>query len=116
MDDIETLLDRIVKRVADSRLPDAEKAEIFAQIDAGLHHLVWPIVLSHVPEYKLKLMKDNPSGVTLDQYIDIITSAIQNPSTPKEIHDEIVEALHEVSSLVDKELPGGEKMPSKQAA
>lgn len=104
MDDLDTILTRIIDRVTASQLPETEKADIFASITAGMHRLVWPILLSHAPEYLLKEAVDKPEQFTLDDYTEIIESALQNPATAKEMHDELVAALIEVDETVTKAL------------
>ncbi len=105
MDDIDAILTRIVTKISESPLRDTEKADIYARISAGLHHLVWPIIVSHVPQYILEDVTGNPEKVTINRYLELIEGALQNPATPKEIHDEVKGALEEVEALLNDKLP-----------
>jgi hypothetical protein len=109
MDDIDTLLTTIINSVTESPLDEEEKADIFARISAGMHHLVWPILLKHMPESELKDVTTHPETMTLSRYADLIESSLRNPATPKEIHDEIYGALEEVEQLLTRALPKAQK-------
>ncbi len=102
MDDIDELLTGIVKSVSGSKLSDTEKADVYAQLAVGMRTLVWPILLSHTPEYLLKEATSGEHPFTVDDYAELIEAALQNPSTAKEIHEELIGALREVDSLVSK--------------
>jgi hypothetical protein len=104
-DVIDELLGRIVTKVAGSGLSDNEKADVFARISSGLHHLVWPILLVHMPEQQLKEFIDHPENMTIDHYTALIEAALQNPQTPKEVYTEILGALEEVEGVVDGYFP-----------
>lgn len=99
MDDIEVILTSITSKVSLSKLSEVEKAEVLSQLTVGMHRLVWPILLSHVPEYVLKEVTDKKS-LTMDEYVELIESALKNPATAREIHDEFKAALLEVQALV----------------
>lgn len=99
MDYIDNSITRIIGKIHNSSLSDTEKADVLSELSAGMRHLVWPILLSHVPEYLLKEAMDKKS-MTVDDYVEIIQSSLQNPATAKEIHDELKEALLEVEALV----------------
>ena len=103
MDDINDIVNDIITRVTKSEHPDTEKADIMAAVSLGMRKLVWPILLSHVPEYLLREAKEN-EAMTVDEYLEIIESALSNPATAKEMHDELKAALAEVDQLVTKTL------------
>lgn len=103
MDDINEIVNDIITRVTVSKLPDTEKADIMTAVSLGMRKLVWPILLSHVPEYLLREAKKN-EAMTVDDYLEIIESALSNPATAKEMHDELKAALAEVDQLVTKTL------------
>lgn len=105
MDTVDILLQRIFQRVYGSKLPDTEKADIYVQLEVGMRRLVWPILLSHIPKYMLDDAVTHPEKVTMTRYSELIESALQNPATPKEIHDEIKGALEEVEALLAARLP-----------
>jgi len=100
MDDVEQLLIRILTKISESSRSDGEKADAYVQLNVGMRRLVWPILLTHIPEYLLKDAVDHPERITVDQYTELIKSALQNPATSKEIHDEIMGALVEVEALL----------------
>lgn len=104
MDTIDTTLTRILTVIAESSLSDTEKADLYVQIQVGMRKLVWPIVLTHVPEYLLKQAVDQSEHMTIDQYAELIEASVSNPATPKEIHDEIRDALLEIEELFGKRL------------
>lgn len=104
MDDIDVLLTYITDAVARSPLPDAEKADIGAQLVVGMHRLVWPILLSHVPVYLLDDATNNLERFTMDDYVEMIDVALKNPATAKEMHEELKGALTEVKALLEKSL------------
>lgn len=103
MDDINDIVNDIITRVTASKLPDTEKADIMAAVSLGMHKLVWPILLAHVPEYLLREVKE-AEVMTVDDYLEIIESALANPATAKEMHDELKAALEEVKQHVSKTL------------
>lgn len=103
MDDINDILNDILSQVTASKLPETEQADIMAAISLGMRKLVWPILLAHVPEYLLRELKE-AEKITVDDYLEIIESALSNPATAKEMHDELKAALDEVKQLVTKTL------------
>ncbi len=102
MDDIDTLLTHIVEKIAALPLSDTEKADAYANVAAGMRRLVWPILLSHTPEYLLKDAVNKERSFTIDDYAELIASALSNPATTKEIREELTGALREVDTLVSK--------------
>lgn len=104
MDDIDTLMTGIIDAVSESKLPEAEKADVLARLTVGMHRLVWPILLSHVPEYLLDAATTRPEQCTMDDYVEMIDVALKNPATAKEMHDELKGALEEVRALLEKSL------------
>ena len=104
MDDFDALLTAILTKVAQSPLSDEEKADVYAQISVGLHTLVWPILLSHIPEGDLKAAVDNPRDWNMDRYVELIHTSLRDPSTPKEIHDQLMSTLSEVDETVSLRL------------
>lgn len=99
MDDIESLLARIVTKITSSSRSDLEKADVLAELSVGMRKLIWPILVSHIPEYLLKevTLKEQ---ITVDEYSELIASALSNPATANDIHDELKAALLEVEALV----------------
>ena len=93
----------ILTKITESKLSDNEKADSMAELSLGMRKLVWPILLSHVPEYLLVEAKEKDM-MTVDEYLEIIESSLQNPSTAKEIHDELNAALEEVEQVLTKTL------------
>lgn len=104
MDDIDTLITGILTSVSASKLTEAEKADVLAQLTVGMHRFVWPILLSHVPQYLLDEAVNAPNQFTLGDYAEMIDIALKNPSTAKEIHTELKGALEEVRMLLEKSL------------
>jgi hypothetical protein len=106
MDDITDHVTRIITHVGKSRLTDQEKADTYAQLAIGMRHLVWPILASHMPEYLLRdaVERAKQKQFTTEDYVELIESALTNPATAKEIHDELKDALVEVEQLVIKTL------------
>lgn len=104
MDDIDTLITGILASVSASKLTEMEKADVLAQLTTGMHRLVWPILLSHVPQYLLDDATNNPEQFTMDDYVEMIDVALKNPATAKEMHEELKGALEEVQSLLEKSL------------
>ena len=54
MDDFDAKLTSILETIDKSQLSDTEKADCMAQLDLGLHRLVWPILVAHISEVDLK--------------------------------------------------------------
>lgn len=101
MDKFDGLLTQIIERVQNSTLSEEKKADIYAQISIGLRKLVWPILISRIPEQKLADTVSQ-SQLTLDQYSELIESALHDPNTSRELHDSIIEALIEINTLLTK--------------
>lgn len=104
MDDIDEILLRITTKVGESTLPEEEKADVYAQVSVGMRHLVWPILLAHVPKDHLEEATKKSKQLSVKGYVDLIDVSIKDPATTKEIHDELKEALDEVEELVNKSL------------
>lgn len=102
-DDFDAILTRIVSTIAQSDLSDTQKADCWAQLDLGLHKLVWPILVSHVPERDLKDAVDRPETLTVERYGELMRITLDDPETPKEIHEEVIGALGEVEELLTKQ-------------
>jgi len=106
MDTTEHVLDRVIALISGSSLSDTEKADMYAQLAVGLRSLVWPVVLSHIPEYLLQqTTARGKTSMTVDEYRELIDAALSNPATPVEIHQEVSSALREVEELLVKRLP-----------
>lgn len=102
MDAIDEVLTRIIATVSQSKLPEAEKNDIYARLTVGMHRLVWPILLTHVPQYLLDDAVNNPERFTIEEYAELIDVALKNPATAKEMHEELLAALREVDALITK--------------
>ena len=100
MDEIEKLLTTILQRIAKSKLSDGEKADLYTRVEIGMHSLVWPILLSHVPKETLDEIILGNDQLTTGQYVQLIDIALKDPSSMKELHAEIKGALEEVKSLI----------------
>ncbi len=105
MDEIETLLTRILTRIAESSLSDDAKNDLNTRLEVGLHSLVWPILLSHIAKSKLDEIILANDQLTVEQYSQLIKIALEDTSSMKELHAEIKGALKEVQSLIEKNLP-----------
>ena len=103
MDDFENLVTPIIDKVIASKLSDTEKADIFAQLTIGMRKLVWPILLVHTPEHLLKKYAVK-SELTIEEYTDLIQTALRGPGTANDIYTELKGALEEVDALVTKTL------------
>lgn len=64
-DSVDQKLTNIIVRIQGSALTDSQKADAYASIHNGLHKLVWPILLSHIPESDLKDAVDHPETMTV---------------------------------------------------
>lgn len=102
--DVEEILTHIITSVTQSTRSDIEKADVLSSISLGMHRLVWPILLSHVPQYLLDDAVSRPDQITMDDYVEMIDVALKNPSTAKEMHEELKAALEEVEGLLEKSL------------
>lgn len=103
MDDFETSLQMLLTRVQSSSLSDTEKADVYATIHNGLHKLVWPILLSHIPEPDLKDAVEHPETMTVARYGELMGKAISDPGVPREIHEEVMGALGDIDDLLTKQ-------------
>lgn len=109
MDDFDEKLTNILTTIQESGLTDTEKADCYAQLDVGLHRLVWPILVSHIPETELKDVVDHPETLTVGRYGELLGKAVDDPTTAPEIHTEVMAALNEIESLVATQLPSSPK-------
>lgn len=103
MDDFDTKLTNILETIQKSGLSDVEKADCVAQLDLGLHRLVWPILVSHIPESELKDAVDHPETMTVVRYGELMEKAVSHPETAREIHEEVMGALTEIEDLLTKQ-------------
>ncbi|HCM82499.1 MAG: hypothetical protein UV63_C0021G0014 [Microgenomates group bacterium GW2011_GWC1_43_11] len=101
MDTFDNLLTNIIIRVQQSSLGDEKKADIYAQISIGLHKLVWSVLISYIPEDKLKKIVAQ-SRMTIDQYSNLIDSALRNPNISKELHAITIDSLSEIDAFLTK--------------
>lgn len=112
MEDFEIALQTLLTRVQSSSLSDTEKADVYASIHNGLHKLVWPILLSHIPESDLKDAVDHPETMTVSRYGELMEIAVSHPETAREIHDEVMGALGEIEDLLTKQsIPAAAELP-----
>lgn len=102
--DFDDTLTHILSTIQASDLSDIQKADCYAQLDLGLHKLVWPILVSHIPEMELKDVVDHPESLTVARYGELMGMALDDPSTAPEIHAEVMAALSEVESLIASDL------------
>lgn len=111
MDNIEELITRITTSISASSMSEDEKAEALSQLSVGMRRLVWPILLSHVPEYMLEDAVKK-STLTIEEYAEIIETAMSNPATPRQMHDELLGALKEVDTLLSERLKDPKSAPA----
>lgn len=109
MDHLDILLDRIVKRVTQSHLSETEKADVFASLSLGMRRLVWPILLSHIPNETLDDLLNGKESLPMDRYTQLIEQTLKDPETPKEMYNELMDALGEIESLVATQIPPSPK-------
>ena len=103
MDDFDDKFTAIIDRIQTSSMSDEEKANSYAQLRVGLHKLVWPILLDHIPEHDLKDSVDHPENLTVTRYAELIGMALDDAATAGEIHAEVMEALDEIDGLLTKQ-------------
>lgn len=109
MDDFDEKISNIISTIQGSQFSDTEKADCYAALDLGLHKLVWPILVSRIPESDLKETIDHPETLTVKRYGEFMGQALDDPATFKEIHTEVMAALGEIESLVVSQLPSSPK-------
>lgn len=90
-------------RVQTSPLSDTEKADVYAAIHNGLQSLVWPILVSHIPENDLKDTVDHSESMTVARYGELMGKAVSDPETAREIHEEVMGAIGEIEELLIKQ-------------
>lgn len=103
--DFDDTITRILLTIQVSDLSDTQKADCYAQLDLGLHRLVWPILVSHISENDLKDVVDHPEDLTVKRYSELMSQALDDPATAPEIHAEVMGALTEIESLIATQLP-----------
>lgn len=101
MEPFDQHLTHLITRVQLSGLSDEDKAEIYTEINIGLHKLVWSVLVSHIPEEKLSELTTQ-SKLTIDQYSDLIELALKSPGMSKELNTEIMDSLSEIETLLTK--------------
>ncbi len=112
--DFDDTITRILTTIGGSQLSDTEKADCYAQLRVGLHKLVWPILISHIPDGELKDAVDHPETLTVRRYGELIGKALDDPATAGEIHTEVMAALEEIDELLTK--IGVPALPPQQTA
>lgn len=100
-DHIDSLLSSIVTKIDATALTDVQKAEAYAIISDGLHRLVWPIVVSHIPQEVRDTLLNQQTRLTIDQYSDVMERVFQDKTTGRDIFDQVYSALKEVDALID---------------
>lgn len=103
MDTFETKLGAILARINGSSLTEIQKADAYVAIHNGLRTLVWPILISHIPESDLKDAVDHPETMTVARYGELMGKAMSSPGVPREIHEEVMGALGEIEDLLTKQ-------------
>ncbi|MEK7543911.1 MAG: hypothetical protein AAB557_03520 [Patescibacteria group bacterium] len=103
MDAFDHKVTEILTRVQSSSLSDTQKADIYASIHNGLRTLVWPILVSHIPESELKDAVDHPETMTVTRYGELMEKAVSDPASAREIHEEVMGALGEIEDLLTKQ-------------
>lgn len=100
-DYIDDILTSIVTKIDSSPMSDTQKAEAYMTISGGLHRLVWPIVVSHVPHDLRESLVKQQTPLTIDQYADVMDRVFQDSTTGRDIFDQVYGALKEVDALID---------------
>lgn len=99
---MEQKLREIIQKVENSQLSDEQKAEVYAELSQGLRSLVWPVLMKHMPEDKLKAMVDDTANVSVDTYVALIEEAVKDGAALKEIDTLSMEALSGVEAVLAK--------------
>ncbi len=101
--DIKERLIAIVIQVENSKIPDADKELLYAQMSKSLNSVVLPILLKYVNREELKGLEMNPSKVTVDTYVNLMTPAFKNIEMYKELNAVANEVLTDVETALKKE-------------
>ena len=80
-------------------MSDKEKADIYVQIDKGLHSLVWDLLISNLPQNKIEEYVKQEK-LTIAQYTDLIDECLKNPQVPAEISKEVMKVLQDIENLL----------------
>lgn len=102
--DMEERLKAIVTRIEQSKLSEADKAELYATISEGLQATVWPVLLKYMPKEELEFLSADPKGrVTVESYAKLIEDTIKDGEALKEIDGLMNSVLSEVDTALTEE-------------
>lgn len=84
---VEEKLRSIVTYIENSHLLESEKQHLYATFSASLRSVVWPILVSHMPEERLSMLSKNVSQVTIEEYYGLIKASLTDMSVLTELED-----------------------------
>lgn len=82
---VEEKLRSIVTHIENSHLSENEKRDLYASMSASLRSAVWPVLVGHMPEEKLKNLSDNTSQVTVEEYYGLIKASLTDSTVLTEL-------------------------------
>lgn len=99
---MEDRLLKIVERIEKSSLSIEDKNSLYVRISRGLHEVVWPILVSHMPEDQLQQLSKEEGKATVDAYAQFFVTTASD-----EAIQEVNVAVNEILSDIDTALTQG---------
>ncbi len=84
---VEEKLRSIVTHIENSHLLESEKQHLYATFSASLRSVIWPILVSHMPEERLRELSKNVSQVTIEEYYGLIKTSLTDMTVLTELED-----------------------------
>ncbi|MBI4065516.1 hypothetical protein HY409_04085 [Candidatus Gottesmanbacteria bacterium] len=101
---VEEKLRSIVTYIENSHLLAGEKQHLYATFSASLRSVVWPILVSHMPEEKLSMLSNKASQVTIEEYYGLIKVSLTDMTVLTELEDLMLTMLDGAEKVLRERL------------
>jgi hypothetical protein len=96
-------LTAIIARIEYSSLPNEEKNLLYRIISDALYATVWPTLIIHMPDHKLKALFDKKNDVKPDEFADIILTAAKAVGVWDMVMAKMIEVLEDTEKTLDEQ-------------
>lgn len=96
-------LKALITKIEQSDMADEEKEQVYGALSGGMRALVLPILVKYMPQDQVTELTNAPEKITVDRWVQLVETAVQNEQAQKEIPAVLDKLLVEVNSLLAKE-------------
>jgi hypothetical protein len=102
LDQAKSTLQTIIDRIESSSLSEGQKSQAFEKIESLLKEVILPVLVNHMPKEKLDAFIQDPDHATVEEYGELIETALSDKTTMPEIIDLTHQLLLDIKTTTEK--------------